>query len=212
MTTLLCLLLAGLSNQPVFEFAPSSSEPLPTFGAPSPLATYSPAPRPDDFPEMEYTYIEANYLVRDSDAANETLDGWEVTGSFELPANFFVQATVNQLSGDADLTGYRVGAGWHFGFLSRFDAYGILSYDSLELDGSADDFSDDSVAAEVGLRVLLTRSIEVNGRMQWTDTGDGDPSAGVGGRYYFSGALSAGLRFDTTGNDTIVAGGLRFEL
>jgi hypothetical protein len=212
MTTLLCLLLAGLSNQPVVDLDPAASEPLPTFGAPSALTTYSPAPRPDDFPEMEYTYVEANYLVRDSDAANETLDGWELTGSFELPANIFLQATVNKLSGDADLTGYRVGAGWHFGFTSRFDAYGILSYDNLKLDGSGNDFSDDSVAAEVGLRVLLTRSIEVNGRGQWTDTGDGDPSFGVGGRFYFSGALSAGLRVDTTGNDTIVAGGLRFEL
>jgi hypothetical protein len=216
MTMLLSLLVATLPSQPLFALEPTTSEPLSAFGAraePSPFLAYSPIARaPEDFPEMEYTYIEANYLGTDSKIADDTIDGYELTGSFEFPLNIFVQGTVSQQSGDADLDRYRLGVGWHFGFTSRFDAYGILSWEELKLDGSGDDFTDDSAAAEIGLRVLLTRSIEVNGRSQWSDNGDGDPSVGVGARFYFSGNLSLGARYDTTGDEDTGSVGLRFEI
>ena len=216
MTLLLHLLVATLPTQPLYAIEPAATEPLAAFGArsePSPFLAYSPIARaPEDFPEMEYTYIEANYVFTDSKIADDTIDGYELTGSFELPLNIFLQASASQQSGDADLTRYRAGVGWHFGFLSRFDAYGILSYETLELEDSGADFDDESAAAEVGLRVLLTRSIEVNGRSQWSDNGDGDPSLGLGARFYFSGFLSVGARFDTTGDEDTGSIGLRFEI
>jgi hypothetical protein len=207
MSAILSLLLSALPTQP-----PLASEPL---GAPepSPFLAYQPVVlAPEDFPELEYTYIEANYVSLDSDHADDTLDGWELTGSFELPLNIFLQATAAQLSGDADLTRYRVGAGWHIGFLSRFDAYGIVSWETLELEDSGDDFDDDSPAVEVGARMLVIKSFEVNARGQWSDNGDGDTSLGVGARWYFNESLSIGARFDTTGDDDTLSAGLRFEI
>lgn len=206
MTTLLSLLAAALPSQPVYALEPVS------FSAAIPLASYAPVRAPDDLPDLEYTYIEVNYLTTDSDALDDRIDGGEITASFELPLNFFLQGTASKQDGDADLTKYRVGAGWHIGFLSRFDAYGILSYETIEVDGSGVDFDDDSVAAEAGLRVLLTRSIEVNGRALWSDNGEGDPFYGVGARYYFTEHLSVGVRGDTDGHDDLLAAGLRLEL
>jgi hypothetical protein len=165
----------------------------------------------DDFPEMEYTYVEANYVYNDSDLVDDKLDGWEVTGSLELPVNFFLQGTVRQLSGDVDLKSYRLGAGWHFGFTKRFDIYGILSYARLESDGSDDDFTDDGPAGEVGLRFMLTHNIELNGRTEWADVGDNDPGVGAGARFYLSDSLSLGARYDTVSGDDTVTAGVRFE-
>src|SRR5690349_17806282 len=86
--------------------APTSNEWSPLFAAPSapaivaapdlPLTSGSlllpAAPlRPvapvvsDDLPSMEYTYVEANYIVTDSHDLDETLKGVELTGSLELP-------------------------------------------------------------------------------------------------------------------------------
>jgi len=216
MTLLLNLLVATLPTQPLYAIEPVATEPLAAFGAPvepNPFLAYSPIARaPEDFPEMEYTFIEANYVWLDSKIADGNLDGYELTGSFELPLNIFLQATVSQLSGDSDLTRQRIGAGWHIGFTSRFDAYGILSYEKLELEDSGADFDDDSPAAEVGLRVLITRGFEVNGRSQWSDNGAGDASLGLGARFYFSENLSIGARFDSTGDEDTGSIGLRFEI
>ena len=161
---------------------------------------------------MEYTYVEASYVWLDSDSLDDQLDGWDLTGSFELPMNFFLQATVRQQSANADVDSYTIGAGWHFGLVPRLDAYGILQYQSVDVSGSASDFTDDGVGAELGLRFSLTRAIELNGRFRWSDVENSDSSGGLGARYYFGSILSAGANFDQAGNDELITAGLRFEL
>lgn len=199
MTLLPCLFFSVLPAQPVLEPAP------PLFAAFAPSA-------PEEFPEFEYTYIEASYLWLDSDTLDDELNGWDLTGSFELPANFFLQATVRQQSSDADVNKYSVGAGWHFGLLGRLDTYGVLSYQHIEVDGSASDFDEDGVGAELGLRFSLTRRIELNGRFLWTDIDESDSGGGLGARFYFTERLSAGAYYDKFGSDDQVTAGLRFEL
>ena len=191
------------------EPAATPSPALPAAVEPLAPAAFAPAA---DFPEMEYTYAEANYVWTDSDLVDDEIDGWEATGSLELPLNFFLQATYRDQSGDADLSTTRVGAGWHFGFTSRLDAYGLLAYERLEVDSSDDDDTDDGVAGELGLRLLLTDSLEVNARTMWADVGDSDAGIGVGARFYFTDRLSVGARIDAVGDDEVLAAGLRFEL
>lgn len=200
----------------------SATEPLPGSAAPIAATLFSVEPRSfssstlgvapaEDRPEMEYTYIEANYVWLDSDLLGDTLDGYEVTGSLELPLNFFLQATGRDQSADASVTTYRIGAGWHFGFTAMFDAYGILSYENVQVDDSGDDFTGEGAAGEIGLRFLPTKRIELNGRAQYVDSVDGEAGFGLGARFYFTESLSAGLRFDAIGDDTLGSAGLRFE-
>ena len=178
----------------------------------TPLSSMTAAAPVQDFPELEYTYVEVNYVWLDSDDLDESIDGWEATGSLELPLNFFAQLTYSQLFGDADLDTYRLGAGWHFGFTQRFDAYGILSFAHAEVDGSGFDEEDDALAGEVGLRAMLTSNLEVNGRLLWPDVEESDTTVGVGARYYFLNRFSVGGRVESADSDPTFAVGVRFEL
>jgi hypothetical protein len=173
--------------------------------------TLAPAPV-EDVPEMEYTYIEANYLWTDSDTLDETVDGVEVTGSLELPLNLFAQLTASRQSGDVDLDQYRLGIGYHLSIGSRIDAYGILSAAHAETDGSDDDFDDDGIAGEVGVRMLLTPRIEVNGSAEWADVDESDYGVGVGGRFYLIDMLSLGARAEFLDSGDSYTVGVRFEL
>jgi hypothetical protein len=191
---------------------PSSPLPLDATNVPVAFPSFAPAaPVSDDLPPLEYTYVEAEYVSRDSKALGETLTGWDLTGSLELPMNFFLQATGHNQSDNAELKGYRVGGGWHFGLASRIDAYAILSYEHLELSGSSSNSTNDAASGELGLRLMLTHAIEVNGRLLWADIGDRDPGGGLGARYYLMSRLSVGARYDRLGQDDQVSAGLRFE-
>lgn len=188
------------------------SDPMPAL---EPLALVGPAPvlvEVEDFPPMEYTYVEASFVWTDNDLLDDQLDGWDLTGSFELPMNFFVQATVRQQSKDADLNQYRIGAGWHFGLIPRLDAYGILSYQDVELDGSGSDYSDSGAGAELGLRFALLKKLELSGRLQWTDLENSDSGGGLGARWYLTERFSLGANYDRAGSDDTLTAGLRFEL
>lgn len=212
---LLCLLASTLPTQPHFEFEPSLAELSRGIGSSIEtvsFAPYTPAvPLATEYPELEYTYIEANYIWTDSDDLDDTLDGWEATGSLELPLNFFLQASVSDQSADADVSTYRIGAGWHFGFTSLLDAYGILSFAHVEVDNSPSDFSDDGMAGELGLRFMLTRKLELNGRGQWVDIEDSEAGYGVGARWYITESLSLGANIDEIDNDEVVSAGVRLE-
>jgi hypothetical protein len=205
MSALSCLLLTVLPTTPATEPI-SAIEPMP-----APLLSAASAIKPpEDLPELEYTYVELSYLWLDSDDLNDKLDGWDLTGSFELPANFFVQGSIRQQYGDLDFTRYRLGAGWHIGLAGRLDAYGILSYESIDVDGSGG--SDDGIGAELGLRMLLTKGFEVNGRFQWIDIDESDAGGGLGARYYLNDRFSLGANIDSVGGDDLITVGVRLEL
>jgi hypothetical protein len=165
-----------------------------------------------DVPQMEYTYIEGNFVWTDSDDLDQDISGVELIGSLELPLNFFAQVTYSHLTNDADLDQWRIGAGYHLPITSRFDAYGILSYAHLESDGLVDDFSDDGAAAELGLRFLLTPRIELNGAGLWSDAGDSAAGIKLGARFYFIDSLSIGGRVESFDSNETFALGLRFEI
>ena len=216
MTPFLCVLATTLTTQPLLELEPTPTQPAPACAStfePGALAASAPSlvPAPEDFPEMEYTYVEANYVWTDSDISNDDLNGFELVGSLELPANFFVQGSVLNQDADADVTAYKLGAGWHFGLIPRLDAYGILSFVHVEVNNSNNDFNDDGTAAEVGLRFSLTRAIELNGRLEWIDVNESNSGGGVGVRYYLTEAFSLGARYDDVGDQKTAAAGARFE-
>lgn len=181
----------------------SEHEPIPA------LALLASAPLPADKPGFSYTYVEANYTGLDSDAADDTLDGFELTGSLELPLNFFVQATSSTLNGDADLNQLRLGAGWHISLGDTLDGYGVLSYVDQEFDSGVDDES--GVAADAGVRLMLTSRIEVSGYGEWADVEDSEVGLGAAARYYFTSSLSLGARALLIDNADTWALGLRFQ-
>ena len=80
LTTMLLGLVVHFAHDPA---------PVPAYAWLAPASALDSA----DKPGFSYTYVEGNYVLLDSDAADDNLDGFELTGSLELPLNFFVQAT-----------------------------------------------------------------------------------------------------------------------
>lgn len=182
-----------------------ASEPEPTPAA----ALFATAPPLADKPGFSYTYVEGNYTWLDSDAASDTLDGFELTGSLELPLNFFVQATSSTLSGDVDLDQLRLGAGWHFSLGDTLDAYGVLSYVDQQFDSGVSD--EDGIVGDAGVRLMLTSKVEVSGYGEWADIEDSDVGFGAGARYYLTPRLSLGARALLIDSGDQWAAGLRFQ-
>jgi hypothetical protein len=162
----------------------------------------------DDVPEMEYTYAELNYLWTDSDDLDEELGGVELTGSLELPLNFFGQVAWTNQSDDSDVETLRIGAGWHFGLGTRLDAYGMLSY----LDAEVEDDDEDGIAGELGVRWLMSPNFEVNAAAKWADVEEDDYGIAAGARYYLIDILSVGGRVESFDDDLTFAVGVRVEI
>jgi hypothetical protein len=195
------LLLGLLPSAPVIE-------PGPVIG---PVLLPASSAAPDEFPALSYTYFEGNYVWLDNDASGSTFDGIELVGSFQLPVTgIFLQAGVRKQSSGADLTTWTLSAGYHIGFGGRFDAYGLLSWQDVKLDGSASDFTDSGIAGEAGLRMMMLKNLELNGRFKWADIDNSDAGGGVGARFYFARNLSGGLNIDRLGSDNLLSAGVRF--
>jgi hypothetical protein len=162
--------------------------------------------------QFGYTYVELNYLLTDSDAADDTLGGLELVGSLELPLHFFGQAGISRQSDDADLDQFRLGVGYYLPVAEQFDVYGLLSYARFEVDDSGADFDDDGTAAEIGARTLISPKFELNGAGKWTNLDDDEVGLGLGARYYMTEALSLGGRLETIDDEDTVAVGVRYQL
>ena len=162
-------------------------------------------------PELSFRYVELNYLITDSDDADETLGGLELLGSLELPLNFFCQASISSQSDDADLDQYRLGAGYHLPIGDLVMAYGLLSYARTEVDDTGDDFDDNGGAGELGARMLASPKLELNGAAKWVNVDDNDFGLSLGARWYFTKAVSLGGRIDSIEGEDSIALGARFQ-
>ena len=165
----------------------------------------------DGASELSFSYVELNYMITDSDQADDTLGGLELLGSLELPLNFFAQASISRQSDDADLDQYRLGAGYHLPIGDKVMAYGLLSYARTEVDDTGDDFDDNGVAGEVGARVLASPKLEMNGAAKWVNVDDNDFGLSIGARWYFTEAVSVGGRIDSIEGEDTFAVGARFQ-
>ena len=179
---------------PVYE--PAAAAPAPLIGGETPFS---------------WTYGELNYLWRDVDAIDDSIDGFELRASFEILLNLFLQGSYSQLSGDADLDSYTLGVGWHLPIGTKLDAFGILSYAKDEIDGSGFDDDVDGPMGEVGARFMLGEKIELNGEIIWANLDDSETGFDVGGRFYFMNNLSVGANVTKFDEDEMFAVGARFQ-
>ena len=161
--------------------------------------------------ELSFSYVELNYLITDSDDADDTLGGLELLGSLELPLNFYCQASISRQSDDADLDQYRIGAGYHLPIGDVVMAYGLLSYARTEVDDTGDDFDDNGGAGELGARMLASPKLELNGAAKWVNVDENDFGLGIGARWYFTQAVSVGGRIDSIEGEDSLAFGARFQ-
>ena len=158
--------------------------------------------------DPDYTYVEGSYLNIDGD-----LDGFGVAGSAAIHPRLHVYAQYDRAK-DSPLkvnTG-AVALGLNHGMTPTTDFVARLGWARAEVDvaglGSA---SDDGVAAQVGVRSMLSDSFEVNGFVNHADVAGADTTLSVGGVYGFTPALGVTGAVEFDDDDTAYRVGLRYS-
>ncbi len=175
----------------------------------------APTPAPDGMgtepgtANFNYTYGEFDVCLVDPDyAGSDSEVGFQFLGSARVYRDLFVRASYLDSGGDADLTLFKIGAGWAFPIQKGFDAYGIFQVGRVDI-GNADDTG---WILEGGVRYAATEKIELNGLVEVVDFDNTELGIGAGARYSFTPQLSAGLNFETISDFAdIVYLGVRYE-
>lgn len=167
--------------------------------------------------ELSYSYIEGGYAQLNQELPDVDLgggmvaqiddieaDGFQVSGSVEMGASFYlfggyksgsddVNVTVPGFgsgSADIDLTQFNAGVGYHHGLSERTDLITEVSYIRTDAEAGGEDASTDADDARisVGVRGLMTDSFEGWLKANYTDGDayDGEFSATVGAQFKFN--------------------------
>ena len=166
--------------------------------------------------DLNYNYVEAGYqqINLDDDLVDVDGDGFAIGGSFELGENWFIAASYSKADFDfgIDLDQLAVGFGYHVGISNNVDFYGSLSAIRAEVSaagfGSADE---DGFGATIGVRGMVSDSVELNGSISYSDLGDaGDGTAvGAGLLYNFSDSFALGIFLGAEEDVTSYGAGIR---
>jgi hypothetical protein len=136
----------------------------------------------------EYTYAELGYIHLDSDSGSG--DGGGANISFGATDHVFlkfgysklrVKDDVTSISADADR--FEIGAGGHYAITDTIDLLGSLSYVDVEYSHGVPAFGDDGYLAEVGVRAMVTKDLELNGRISQLHLNNNDTGLGIGAVY-----------------------------
>jgi hypothetical protein len=142
---------------------------------------------------FSYNLIEGAYISGDD------FSGFGVTGSVELTPEFFGQASIAALDGDAglaDVSLLSLGGGYNFPINDMLDVVATASLKRAKVEGGD---SEIGFGLGVGLRGRLLDQLELQGGLEYVDIVDGDTTLHFGGRWYFTPDFAAGL--DVQDND-----------
>ncbi len=158
---------------------------------------------------LSYNYLEGGYqrIDLDDDVFDIDGDGFGIGGSFELGRNAFMFASYGTADFDfgIDLDELSAGVGYHVPVGTNTDFVASIAYVRAEADASGFGSVDDSgIGASIGLRSMVTDTVEVFGNINYVDLDDsGDETSFTGGAWFnvtdtFALGVSAGFGDDTT--------------
>ena len=152
-----------------------------------------------------FNYVSAGYLNGDIDG--DDADGWTLDGSTLLGENFFLsgqyQTVGNSDDGlDVDLNWLSAGVGYRAAISASTDFYGLLTYENVEAEasyrGNSASEDENGYGLSIGVRSMLSDSIELDGRLGYIDIEDeSETSITLGARYYMNKNFSIGANYTT---------------
>jgi len=132
----------------------------------------------------KYTYGEIGYTHISGDSADA--NGVDVGISFGATDLIFLKFGYSRLfvdfpgtTGDVDANRFQIGGGAHYGITDTLDVLGTLSYVDIEYANGVPAYGDDGYLIELGLRDMLSKSLEVNATLSSLEL-DGNNSLGIG--------------------------------
>ena len=169
-----------------------------------------------------YTYAEAGYTHTDGDLVDG--DGASVNISYGATDHIFVKlgytfqnVDFKMAPGGADADRFQLGLGGHMAVTDNIDAVAAVSFVDVEFTntGGLGNTNEDGFLAEVGVRAMVTKEVELNATVSGLHLGgDDDTGYGVGAVYKLKKRWSAtgSYRQFTDDDEGEFFIGLRFRL
>lgn len=173
--------------------------------------------------DLNYDFVQVDYVVVDIDDFSEDLSGVSIAGSFLVTEEVYLFGGYADLKTDRvggvrlSSDGYSLGVGYRYGLSRQTDLNFGAAFERAKLSVSgigigSDSASDNGYSLRVGVRHLLAPQVELGVGAVYVDIGDDDDtSAYIGGLWHITDlvAVSANLGF---GSDaTTYSGGIRFK-
>lgn len=166
---------------------------------------------------ISYSYIQASYQeveIDVGDGFDADGDGYAVGGSVEINDDWFVFATYasSDLESVVDLDQLEAGGGYHAPLSEKTDWYATLAYISVEASLSGFGSADDSgVGVSLGVRSMVSPSLELYANASYADLGDGVDGSGFGAGLWYtvSGNIALGIGASFGDDVTTYGAGIR---
>jgi len=150
--------------------------------------------------EISYDYIQGTYSsVTDSSFSND-IDGdrFGVSGSLGVTQNLALTAGFNATSFDHDIdtSQFVLGVTLHAPIAVGTEVVGNLSVLKAEIEGTNFDDNDTGAIVGIGIRHLVTNSVELDAGISYTDVFDDNfTTFGFGARFYANDKISFGIGY-----------------
>ena len=168
--------------------------------------------------DISYNYIQLDYgFVELEDVlpgVSVDGDGPGVSGSVEIGENWFIGAGYQKVDFDYDVEFEQIaaGLGFHTPIAANTDFFATLSYVQVDASGAGGSASENGYGATIGVRGMVSESLELDGTLGYVDLGDGadGTSFGAAAIYNFTKVFSLGVSVGFEEDATSYGAGVRF--
>ncbi len=169
-------------------------------------------PLPPETPaQLGWSFVEANYLVRDVDAADDDGKGFGARGAWEFGDGLFVHGAAERLSSGLGIDRYEAGLGHHVALRDDIDAFVKASWVAIEVDDAGPaNFDENGWRVEGGLRMLFETSIEFELRGGYQDVADDGLLFGGDLRWWLMPNIAASVGYERVVDDDVWMLSLRY--
>jgi hypothetical protein len=159
----------------------------------------------------KWDLVEVGYVEADLDDNGSSPSGFSAAFSKSLGKGFYLTGHYRDVSEDVvifaqsvevDVSQLSLGAGYRLSVSDSTDVYGQVTYENLEAGASAQGESasedDNGFGAEIGLRSMVTESLELGAKVGYLDVADdSDTTFGASAYYYVTNSVAVGATYET---------------
>lgn len=159
----------------------------------------------------EWNQLSVSYQSSDYDYADDSLDGFGLSGSALVSEHVFIAAGFSRASEeyvvfgesvDVDYDSTSLGLGFRSPLSDNTDFFGAVSYEKLDVSfsymGDSGSEDENGYGLTGGLRSMLTESLEIYGALNYIDIADeSDTGVGIGADYYLTPNFALGVGYST---------------
>jgi predicted porin len=166
-------------------------------------------------------FVEVGYTTQDNGLIDGDYTGYEVEANYQLANNFYLAAKhVTATEDDLDLSTTTFGVGYHYIVTKSTVLYAEAGYAAVVFERSnSGKFDESGTQLVIGVKTMLTESLELDVALKYLDAGDVDQTFGeydktyglVGANYYLSNEFSVYADYETEEDSDRYSFGVRYN-